>query len=117
MSIYGELDPVVEHRTQFTFKGKRDYIAKVNMPNMAYPYQYIDIKIPHSLRDHVIIPGTVKITFNLDIESTGKSRSVVNNVGGALVKKMVLFLGSKEIDTINKSDIYDTYKDLFLEKK
>ena len=23
MSIYGELDPMVEHRTQFAFKGKR----------------------------------------------------------------------------------------------
>ena len=55
------------------------------MPNMAYPNQHIDIKIPHGWRDHVIIPDSVKITFNLDIESTDKSRSVVNNVGRALV--------------------------------
>ena len=26
-------------------------------------------------------------------------------------------LGSKDIDTINSSDIYDTYKDLYLSKK
>ena len=26
-------------------------------------------------------------------------------------------LGSKDIDTINNSDIYDTYKDLYLSKK
>ena len=31
--------------------------------------------------------------------------------------KKVLLLGSKEIDTINKSDIYDTYKDLYFSKK
>ena len=37
MSVYGELDPMVEHRTQFTFKGKREHIAKVSMPNIAYP--------------------------------------------------------------------------------
>ena len=30
--------------------------------------------------------------------------------------KKVLLLGSKEIDTINNSDIYDTYKDLYLSK-
>ena len=35
----------------------------------------------------------------------------------ALVKKKVLMPGSKEIDNINNSDIYDTYKDLFLSKK
>ena len=41
----------------------------------------------------------------------------MNNVGRALVKKKLLMLGSKEIDTINSSDIYDSYKDLYLSKK
>ena len=119
MSIYGELDPMVEHRTQFSFKGKREHIAKVNMPNIAFPSQHIDIEIPHGSKDHVIVPNTVRITFNLDIESTDKALSVVNNIGRALVKKKVLFLGSdsKDIDTINNSDIYDTYKDLYLSEK
>ena len=87
MSIYGELDPMVEHRTQFAFKGKREHTSKVNMPNIAYPSQHIDIEIPHGSRDHVIITDTVKIKFDLDIESTDKARSVVNTVGRALVKK------------------------------
>ena len=108
---------MVEHRTQFAFNGKREHIAKVNMPNMAYPGQHTDIEIPHGSWDHVIIPDTIKITFNLDIESTGKAGSVVNNVGKALVKKKVLMLGSKDIDKINNSDIYDTYKDLYLSEK
>ena len=81
MSVYGELDPMVEHRTQFAFKGKREDIAKVKMPNIVYPGQHIDIEIPQGSRDYVIIPDTVKITFNLDIESTDKAPSVVNNVG------------------------------------
>ena len=87
-------------------------IAKVNIPNIAYPNQHIDIEIPHGSRDHVIVPDTVKITFNFDIESTDKTRSIVNNVGRALVQQNVLMLESKEIDTVNNSDIYDTYKDL-----
>ena len=33
------------------------------------------------------------------------------------MKKKVLMLGSKDIDTINNSDVYDTYKDLYLIKK
>ena len=74
-------------------------------------------EIPHDSRDHVIIPDTVKITFNLDIESTGKTRSVVRNVARALVKTNVLMLGSKDIDAINNSDIYDTCRDLYLRVK
>ena len=38
-------------------------------------------------------------------------------MGRALVKKKVLMLGSKEIDTINNSDIYNTYINLFLSNK
>ena len=87
MSVYGELDPMVKHRTQFVFKGKRELTAKVKMPKIAYTSQHIDLEIPHGSRDHVIIPDTAKITLNLDITSTDKARSVVNNAGRALMKK------------------------------
>ena len=117
MSVYGELDPMIENRMQFAFKGKREYMTKVNTPNMAYPNQHTDIVIPHGSRDQVIIPDTVKMTFNLDTKSTDKARSVINNIGRALVKTKVLMLGSKGIEMIDNSDIYDTYKDLYLSKK
>ena len=100
MSIYGELDPMPEHRTQFTFKGKREHIAEVNISNMAYPNHHIDIEIPHGSREHVIVPETVKRTFNLDFELTNKTRSIVNNLGRTLVKEKVLIFGSKQSDTI-----------------
>ena len=108
---------MVKHRTQFAFKGKREHIAKISMPNMAYPNHHIDIEILHGLRDHVIIPDTVKIVFNVDIESIDKTRSAVNNVDRAIVKKKVLMLHSKDINTVNNSDIYDNYKDLYLREK
>ena len=65
------------------------------MPNIASPCQHIDIEIPHGSRDHVIIPDTLKITFDLGIGSTDKARSVVNNVGSALVKKKCSCLDQK----------------------
>ena len=87
------------------------------MPNIAYQNQHIDIEIRRGSRDDVIILDTLKITFNLDIESTDKACSVVNNVERTLVKKKVFMLDSKDIDTINNSDNYDTYKDLYLSEK
>ena len=87
MSVYGELDPMVKHRIQFAFKGKRKHIEKANMMDIAYPNQHIDIEIPHGSKDHAIVPDTIKITFDLDIESTDEASSVANNVGRALVKK------------------------------
>ena len=67
-------------------------MAKSNTPNMAYPSQRINIEIPKCSRDHVIVPDPLEITFNLEIESTDKTSSVVNNVGRALVKKRSSYL-------------------------
>ena len=92
MRVYGELDPMIEHRTQFTFKGKREHIATVNTPNIAYPGQHFKIIITQGQVDHVIAPDTLKITFDLDLTSTDKARTVVNNVGRTLVKKKYLDL-------------------------
>ena len=50
MSVYGELDSMIEHSTKFAFKGKREHIAKVNMSNIAYQSQHVDIEIPHGSR-------------------------------------------------------------------
>ena len=95
MSVYRELDPMAEHRTQLVFKGQREHIAGTNTPNIAYPGQHI--KILKGSRDHVILPDTIKITFNLEVESTDKARSVMNNVGRALVKKRSLYLVQKRL--------------------
>ena len=92
MSIYKELNPMVEHRIPEVFNGTREHMAKSNTPNMTYPSQHIDIKITKRSRDHVVIPNTLKITLNIEIESTDKTRSVVNNGGRALVKKRSSYL-------------------------
>ena len=41
----------------------------------------------------------------------------MSNVCRILVKKKVLMLDSKSTDSINNSDIYDTYKELYLSEK
>ena len=69
MSVYVELDPMIEHRTKFAFKGKREHIATINTPNTAYPGQHFKIMIPQGSSGHVIVPDTVKSTFDLDIDT------------------------------------------------
>ena len=81
-------EATIKHRTQFAFK--REHIATVNTPNIAYLGQHFKIIIPQGSADHVIVPDTVKITFDLDITSTDKTRSIVNNVGRTLVEKKCL---------------------------
>ena len=46
MRVYKELDPMIKHRTQFAFKGKREHIAMENTPNIAYLGQHFKIIRP-----------------------------------------------------------------------
>ena len=78
---------MIKHRTQFAFKGKREHIATVNTPNIAYPGQNFKIITPQGSAYHVIVPDTLKITFDFELTSTDRTRSVANNVGKVLVKK------------------------------
>ena len=55
MSVYGELDPMIEHKTQFVFKGKRKHIATFNTPNIAYPDENFKIIIPQGSAGHAFI--------------------------------------------------------------
>ena len=112
MILYGEINLISELRTQLDFKNKRGHITKTSKPNIAYPYQHNDTEIAYGSRDYVIVPDTLKITFNFDIEYTEKTRSVAKNVCRTLLKKKMLMLGSKEIHTSNTTDIYDTHKEL-----
>ena len=91
MNIYRELDPIAESRTQFAFKSKREHIAKVNIPNLTYTNQHIDIEIPIGSRDHVIVSDTVKITLKV-LTLSQQTRSIFKNVGRALVKKKMIML-------------------------
>ena len=62
-------------------------------------------QIPQKLRSVLILNSQIK-----DLAS-------IKNVVRVLVKKKVLMLGSKEMDTINNADIYGTYKDLYFSEK
>ena len=102
MSIYTKLDPMSNIEHNLFLKTNKE---GTNIPNMAYPNQHVDIERPHGSKDHAIVTNNMKITFNLDIESTDKTCSIVNNIGRALVNKKVLMLGSSEVDAINNADI------------
>ena len=108
---------MIKYRTQFAFKGEREHITTINTPNIAYPGKHFKIIVPQRSADHVIVPDTPKNALDLELTSTYKTRSVINNVGRILQKKKVLRLGSKEIDAINNTCIYDAYKDLYLSEK
>ena len=68
MSIYGELNPMPEHRIPEDLDKARVHMVKSNTPNTAYPSQHIEIEITKVSRDYVIVTETLKITFDFNTQ-------------------------------------------------
>ena len=66
----------------------------------------------------MIVPGSFYISFELDVKSDkDKKRTIVQNIGRKIVKKMVILFKGKEIVSIEDYDELFSYFDFFLSKK
>ena len=82
-------------------------------PSEASPNETLYVDIPKLAENIVLVPGSVYLTFDLNI-SGHANNTVVNIVGRNLVKQQrVLFGGEVLQDTL---DLFQTYHDLFLSK-
>ena len=61
----------------------------------------------------VIIPGTARLAFTIALDSEDASRTVVQNIGRAIVKKLTIKISGNKVMSIDDSDIFHCYNDLW----
>ena len=116
--MYAEHSIEPENCIQLTYEKKKEHFVTPNKPKGGYPRQIIKVNIFRGSSDTTMIQETKQLSFNLDLEySKDKARNIVHNIGRAIVVKKTLSLGSKKLEVIENSDIFDVYKDLYLMKK
>ena len=72
------------------------------------------IRFPNLGSDGVIVPGTANLSFNIELSSTADTkRTLVSNVGRAIVKKLAVKFEGNEILSIDDYDIFACYRDLW----
>ena len=72
------------------------------------------IRFPNLGSDDVIVPGTANLSFNIELSSTADTkRTLVSNVGRAIVKKLAVKFEGNEILSIDDYDIFACYRDLW----
>ena len=104
-----------ENCIECSYKGKREHIVTLNVPNQGYPGQVIMVEIHQGSLDSTVVQDSQVLTFDLDLESSkNKTRSLTTNMGRNLVAKKILTLGLTELELIKNCNIFDTYKDLYL---
>ena len=64
--------------------------------------------------DDVIIPETANLSFNIELSSTiDANRTLVSNIGRAIIKKLAVKFEGNEIMSVNDYDVPACYRDLW----
>ena len=64
--------------------------------------------------DDVIVPGTANLSFNIELSSTADlERTLMSNIGRAIIKKLAVKFEGNEILSADDSDIFACYRDLW----
>ena len=115
-SISEKIDPNRMPKQPFGLKAESTLQRITFTPSSANPGETLYISIPKLSENNVLVPGSVKLTFNLDV--TGHvNNTLVNNIGRNLVSNFKVMLGGEVLQDTKRYDLFMTFQDLFLTNK
>ena len=85
-------------------------------PSSAEPGSTLYINIPKLSDNVVIVPGSVKLLFDLKVGGHANN-TLVNNVGRNLVCQLKVSFGGEKLQETVSYDLFKSYHDLFLEDR
>ena len=111
------LNPERSLRIPKGIKGTRQKVIVTHNPSEIDQAQELLVRFPNLGSDDVIIPGTVNLSFNFELTSTvDTNRTLVSNIGRAIVKKLAVKFEGNEIMSVDDSDVLACYQDLWKTK-
>ena len=112
---YGKrLNPERSLRTPKGIKRTRQKVIVTHNPSEIDQNQELLVRFPNLGSDDVIIPGTANLSFNIELTSTvDANRTLVSNIGRAIVKKLAVKFEGNEIMSVDDFDVLACYRDLW----
>ena len=111
MEVDHKLDLQRSYRKGFALKGLHQHIIKTNKPSTIGPSELLTVRFPDLKENQVIIPSTMKLTFNISLVGTDVNRTLEGNLGRNIIRKLVVKLEGNEIISIDDYDILYSYYD------
>ena len=104
-------------RTPKGIKGTRQKVIVTHNPSEIDQAQALLVRFPNLGSDDIIIPGTTKLSFNVELTSTSDpNRTLVSNIGRAIVKKLAVKFERNEIMSVDDFDVLACYRELWKTK-
>ena len=111
MKVGDRLNPQRLYRKSFALKGLCQHIIKTNNPSTIGPGELLTVRFPDLKENQVIIPSTTKLTFNITLVGTDVNRTLVENLGRNINRKLVVKVEGNEIISIDDYDVLYSYYD------
>ena len=113
-SAYGrKLNPYRRLRDPLGVKGIRQSVLVTNNPSTIDQNQQLLVRFPNLGTHDVIVPGTARLAFTISLTSSDANRTVVQNLGRAIVKKTPIKISGNEVLSVDDSDVFHCYQDLW----
>ena len=110
MEVGDKLNTQRSYRKGFALKGLHQHIIKTNNPSTIGPGELLTVRFPDLKENQVIIPSTMKLTFNITLAGTDANRTLVDNLGRNIIRKLVVKLeGNETISTDDYNVLYSYY--------
>ena len=112
---YGKrLNPECSLRTPNGIKGTRQKVIVTHNPSEIDQAQELLVRFPNLGSDDIIIPGMTNLSFNIELTSTiDANRTLVSNIGRAIVKKLAVKFEGNEIMSVGDFVVFACYRDLW----
>ena len=104
------LNPECSLRTPKGIKGTRHKVIVTHNTSEIDQNQELLVRFPNLGSDDVVIPGMANFSFNIELTSTiDTSRTLVSNIGRAIVKKLAVKFEENAIMSVDDYDLFACY--------
>ena len=111
------LNPEHSLRMPKGIKGTKQKVIVTHNPSEIDQAQELLVRFPNLDSDDIIVPGMMNLTFNIELSSTADAnRTLVSNIGRAIIKKIAVKFERNEIMSIDDFDVFACYPDLWKTK-
>ncbi len=117
MSRYGgKNDPDRSLQMAHGAKVIRQKVVIVNNPSTINQNEELRVNFPNLGPHDVIVPRTARLAFDISLVSDDGTRTLVQNLGRAIVKKIMIKISGNQVLSIDDTDIIGCYQDLWRAK-
>ena len=110
---YGRrFNPYRRLREPLGIKGERQTVVVTHNPSTIGQNERLVVRFPKLGQHDVVVLGTARLAFTITLKSPDANRTVVQNLGRAIVREMIKMNG-EGIMSIDDSDVQYCYLDLW----